>query len=127
MLSLPHGRIFLAIGWLLIGLIIYGSLASSVPSPGVQVNDKVQHFTCYFLLTLWFSGLYPRQQHWILGLCFVLLGAILEVLQGAFTQVRMMDVRDLAANTAGIAAAFVLAGFGIANWARRVEAWWTRP
>jgi hypothetical protein len=75
---------------------------------------------------VWFSGLYSRQRHWILALGFLLLGAILEVMQGTFTAVRAMDLHDLGANSAGIVVGFVLAGFGLANWAWRLEAWLTR-
>ena len=126
MLSLPHARIWLIIGWLLIGLIVAGSLIPHVPTLGLEVSDKFQHFGGYFLLMFWFSGLYERKQHWLLAVAFFLMGVALELLQGAFTDTRDMDVRDALANGAGVATAFVLAPFGIASWTRWVEAFWTR-
>ena len=126
MLSLPHARIWLVIGWLLITLIVVGSLLPHVPSFGVGVSDKFQHFGGYFLLMSWFSGLYERRQHWKLALAFFLMGCAIEILQGTFTDTRDMDVRDALANGTGILAAFILARIGLANWTRRVEGLWTR-
>lgn len=125
MLSLPHGRILLAIGWGLVLLTITGSLGPVMP--GAQsVSDKIIHFLGYFGLTLWFSGLYPRSRLWIIALGFLCMGAALEVLQGVLTANRQMDVYDLLTNTFGIAVATVLAGLGLSGWAVRVEAWLTR-
>jgi VanZ family protein len=126
MLSLPHARIWLIIGWLLIALIVAGSLIPHVPTLGLEVSDKFQHFGGYFLLMFWFSGLYERKQHWLLAVGFFLMGVALELLQGAFTDTRDMDVRDALANGAGVATAFVLAPLGIASWTRWVEGFWTR-
>jgi VanZ family protein len=127
MLSLPHGRILLVCGWALVAFTVYASLASHGPSfGGFSVSDKVQHAFGYFVLMIWFAGLYPRRQHWIVGVGLLLLGGLLEILQGTMTQVRDMDMRDMAANTAGILIGYGLAGFGLATWALRLEAWWTR-
>jgi VanZ family protein len=128
MLSLPHGRILLTIGWILVVMTVYVSLVARGPSMGglFHVSDKVQHAFAYFVLMVWFAGLYPRRQHWILGVGLFLLGGLLEVLQGTMTTTREMELRDLAANTSGILIGYGLAGFGLANWALRLESWWTR-
>jgi VanZ family protein len=126
MLPLPHGRILLAIGWALIAFIVYGSLTPGLPSLVTSFSDKLQHFLGYFLLMIWFAGLYPRRQHWLLALGFFVLGMVLELGQSALTTTRQMDASDVLANTAGIAAGYVFAGFGLANWARWIEAWLTR-
>ncbi len=125
MLPLPHGRWLLAIGWILILTVIVASLTPHLPAAVGKVNDKIQHFSCYLLLMLWFCGLYPRRQHWLLAVGFVLLGVVLEFLQGSLTLTRARDWHDAVANTSGIAAGFLLGGFGLANWARRLEAWLT--
>lgn len=121
MLSLPHGRILLVIGWILIAVTVYGSLAPVVPSLGVSLSDKVRHFSGYFVLMLWFSGLYPRERHLMLAVAFFLMGAALELMQGALTTTRDMDVWDMVMNTLGVATAFVCARLGLANWARRLD------
>ena len=121
MLSLPHGRILLVIGWILIAVTIYGSLAPDIASLGFRLGDKVRHFTGYFVLMLWFSGLYPRDRHLMLAVAFFLMGAALELLQGALTTARDMDIRDMVMNTLGVATAFLCARLGLANWARRLD------
>src|SRR5689334_16672405 len=125
MLSLPHARIWLILGWLLIVGIFAGSLMSQGPSLGIHVKDKIQHFGSYFILMSWFAGLYPRKHHWVLACIFIAMGGLIEILQGTLTTTREMDIRDFAANTAGVVSALLLARLGLANWARRVESWWT--
>jgi glycopeptide antibiotics resistance protein len=121
MLSLPHARTLLVIGWLLVALIIIESLVPAGLEVGVSLSDKVRHFAAYFVLMLYFSGLYPRERHLLLALAFFLLSACLEVLQGTFTTTRHMDAVDLVANSLGIALAFVAARLGLAEWARRLD------
>ncbi len=121
MLSLPHGRALLVIGWLLIALIIVGSLAPAGLALGLGVPDKVRHFLGYLALMLYFAGLYPRERHALLAFAFVLMGAALELLQGTLTTTRDMEFGDFATNTLGIAVAFLLARLGLANWARRID------
>ncbi|HKE44249.1 MAG TPA: hypothetical protein VKB41_06890 [Steroidobacteraceae bacterium] len=126
MLSLPHARTWLVIGWLLIAGVVVGSLIPNVPTFGLGISDKVEHFSSYLLLMLWFSGLYERKRHGWLAVAFFLMGAALELLQGALTTTREMDIKDALTNGAGVATGFVLAGFGLANWTRRIENAWTR-
>ncbi|HEY7377578.1 MAG TPA: VanZ family protein [Steroidobacteraceae bacterium] len=126
MLSLPHARIWLTLGWLLIAGVVIGELLPGVPSLGLKISDKLEHFASYMVLMLWFSGLYERKRHALLALAFFLMGCALELLQGAFTDTRDMDIKDALANGAGIVAGFVLAGFGVANWTRLIEKFWTR-
>lgn len=121
MLSLPHGRALLVIGWVLIVLTVVGSLAPAGPALELSISDKVRHFAGYFVLMLYFAGLYPRERHGLLAVAFFLMGAALELLQGALTVARHMDVRDIAMNTGGIAAAFLLARLGLGDWARRLD------
>lgn len=123
MLSLPHGRLFLVIGWLLVLLTIAGSLSPVMPRVGISPGDKVMHFLAYFSLTIWFAGLYPRKRLWMIALAFFLMGAALEMLQGALTATRDMDVVDLGVNTLGIVMACVFGLLGLSAWAIRLEAW----
>lgn len=121
MLSLPHGRVLLGIGWLLILLVVVGSLAPAGPVLDLSISDKARHFLCYLVLMLYFTGLYPRERHGLLAVAFFLMGVALELLQGALTATRHMDLRDVALNTGGIAAAFLLARLGLADWARKLD------
>ncbi len=121
MLSLPHGRALLVIGWLLVVIIVVGSLLPEAIGIGLDVSDKLRHFAGYFVLMLYFAGLYPRERHWLLALAFFLMGAALELLQGTLTATRAMEFGDLAVNTLGVASAFLLARLGLGDWARRLD------
>lgn len=121
MLPLRFGRAWLLVGWAGVIAAVLASLwPGGLPLP-MSVWDKIQHGIGYFLLTLWFAGLYPRRKYlWIALGCFAL-GLLIELLQGT-TTTRTMEVADLAANTTGIAAALVLAYALLGGWAARVEA-----
>ncbi len=126
MLSLPHGRTLLTVGWILVVCIVVGSLLPKVPRLNISEGDKVLHFLGYFGLTIWFAGLYPRRQLWIVALGAFSLGALLEVAQGTLTASRQMDLGDLLVNSAGIVGACVLALLGLSRWALRLESWLTK-
>jgi VanZ family protein len=126
MLALPHGRLLLALGWIFVVLVVAGSLGPPVTGAPFSISDKVQHFAAYFVLTLWFTGLYPRDRLLFVVLGFFCLGGLIELLQGLLTETRQMDVIDVAANSLGIAAATVVAALGLSSWALRLEAWWSR-
>jgi len=123
MLSLPHGRVLLIVGWLLVLATIAGSLTANLPKVGFDHSDKVLHLAVYFLLTLWFAGLYPLRRLWIIAIGFILLGGMLEILQGTVTRHREVDSGDFIANSIGVAAACLLAVLGLSRWALRLEAW----
>lgn len=126
MLSLPHKRTWLIVGWTLVLVIVVGSLIPHVPDLGAHVNDKVEHFSAYFGLTLWFCGLYVRREQWRVALTFFAMGGGLELAQGFFTTTRTMDWHDLLANSTGIVCALLLARLGLDGWARWIESWWIR-
>jgi len=126
MLSLPHGRVLLVVGWLLVLLTVAGSLLPTLPKVSGVPGDKVLHFVAYFGMTIWFAGLYPLRRLWIIAGGFVLLGGLLEILQGALLPHREISGYDFLANSAGIASACLLAVIGLSRWAVRLEAWVTR-
>jgi hypothetical protein len=120
MLPLRLGRVWLLVGWAGVIAAMVLSLWPGGVSLPVSVWDKAQHGLGYFLLTLWFAGLYPRRKYlWIALGCFAL-GIVIELLQGA-TNTRSMELADVAANTTGIVAALGLAYVLLGGWAARVE------
>lgn len=102
--SLYYRRLWLSVGWGLVVLIIYLSLTSHPPQPGVALpfGDKIGHALAYFTLMSWFAQLYPTPRHriFIMVGC-VLLGGSLEILQG-FGGIRVADWWDFLANTTGV-------------------------
>ncbi|HJS22165.1 MAG TPA: hypothetical protein VJ764_05870 [Steroidobacteraceae bacterium] len=121
MLALRHGRALLVIGWVLIATVVVGSLTPAGADFRFLLSDKVRHLSSYLILMVYFCGLYPRERHPMLALAFFLLGAMLEVLQGALTATRHMDLIDLTANTLGIVLGFVVARLGLAQWPRLID------
>lgn len=115
-------RIWTAAIVVLLAAIVAGSLTPQQVVPVEQFSDKLGHYLAYLALAVTVSGIATPQRLWrsMLG-CF-LLGASLEVAQAAFTVDRSAEWGDLAANTAGIATAWLIAGGGRAGWGLRTGA-----
>lgn len=123
MLPLRHPRVWLVLGWLLVLGVIVGSL---MPAPWVRevtprVSDKLMHFTAYFVLMIWFAGLYPRGKHVRVGAALLALGVALDILQGVATRTRSFELLDIAADAVGILAALLLSVLFLEGWCLRVE------
>lgn len=77
-------RAWVAAGIVLLGMIIWGSLAPSVPDlnlASVPQFDKLEHITAYLLLTAWFGAAYPKRWLWI-AIGFAIFGGAIEIAQG---------------------------------------------
>src|SRR5262245_56870857 len=104
MLPLRYPYVWLAFGWLLVIGVVVGSL---LPAPVISeitppFNDKVEHFSAYFAMMMWFGGLYPRAKHLSVAGALLFLGVSLDVLQGVATTTRTFDLLDIAADAVGI-------------------------
>jgi len=120
MLALRFKLFWAGIAWLGVALALILSLwPGGVPLP-VRLWDKAEHMAGYFILTLWFAGLYPRARFLQVGLGCFLLGVLIELLQG-FVPTRSMELSDLVANLTGIGAALALAYLVLGGWAAHVE------
>jgi VanZ family protein len=122
-LTLRYPYLWLSLGWLLVIVVIVGSL---LPGPVIQqitppVNDKIEHFTAYFAMMIWFAGLYPRAKHLRVAGALLFLGIALDVLQGTATTTRNFELLDIAADAVGIAAALGLAYWLLEGWCQRLE------
>lgn len=126
MLPLRYPWIWLALGWALVAGVCLGSLMPGPSVPDIGISDKLQHAGSYFLLMVWFAGLYPRARHVWIALVLFGLGLSLDVVQGG-TASRTFDLRDVAANAAGILAALGLSFFVLEGWIQRMERWITSP
>jgi VanZ family protein len=122
-LLLRHPWFWLGLGWALIIAAVIVSLLPGQSLPQTGVSDKVEHTVAYMLLTLWFTGVYPRSSYFKIGLGMFLLGVAIEIAQGAMPFGREADIRDVVANSLGIALGIGVAWMGIGGWAQRIEAW----
>jgi VanZ family protein len=123
MVPLRHRRVWFILSALLIVAVILGSL---LPGPAVDLPenfDKVEHWLSYFLLALWFTGLYPPSSYWKVAACLLGLGVAMEILQGVMALGRVPDALDMTANTLGIAVGIGLGLAATGGWARRIESW----
>jgi len=104
-----HQRLWLAGGWLLVGLVIYLSLIPHPPEPKYFPSaDKLGHVFAYCGLSLWFCQLYRTVASRMTTISALIgLGAGLEFIQG-WMGYRYFEVWDMAANTAGVMMGFLL-------------------
>lgn len=109
-------------GWLMIAGVVVGSLMPGHAIPKMVASDKLMHAGVYFLLMIWFAGLYRRSRHAFIALGLLALGLGLDLLQG-LTSTRSFDPADIAANAAGIFAAFLLSYLMLEGWCQRMERW----
>ena len=94
-------------------LVIYLSLAQTADLMGaIKVSDKSLHSFAYFGLSIsWLFAI--RKSHsdikwkFLIGFAMLLLGILLEYLQGSVTDYRTTDYLDVIANTIGIIIAMV--------------------
>ncbi len=104
-----HG-VWLALGWSMVAALVWLSLAP--PSDGMSlINDKLAHAIAYFSLMTWFGQLHAGLAR--VALALLMLGALLEILQG-MTGYRDMSLADLAADAIGIGLGWIAA----ARWPR---------
>ena len=122
LLALRHPRLWLVSGWILVVLAVIASIMPLTEMPKVGVNDKVEHVVAYAVLALWFAGIYPKSRYPMIGVALLIMGIVIEGLQGAMNLGRQADLRDVYANTIGIVTGLLLALIWLGGWAQRVEA-----
>lgn len=120
MLSLRYPWLWLALGWALVLFVVVGSLVPASVLRAITVSDKILHAGSYFLLMIWFAGLYKRNKHPWIALALLLLGIALDVLQ-LDTATRTFDLLDIAADAAGIALGLTLSMLLLEGWCQRLE------
>jgi VanZ family protein len=117
-------KVWLALGWFAVCVLIYESLTPSPPElPAFPFSDKVTHFLVYAWIMLWFGFIYsPGKKYLLLGLSLILLGVTLEGLQGAGGY-RSMEVSDASLNALGVFVGGLLARTRLSSallWAERL-------
>lgn len=101
--------LWLAAGWTLVGLVVVLSLAPIRVDAGVEYGDKLHHLAAYCILMIWFASLYATLRGRLrFAIGFVAMGIALEFMQG-WIGYRDFEVADMLANSAGVAAGWVLA------------------
>jgi VanZ family protein len=119
--DLKWKRSWFVLGWVAVILALVLNLMPERDLRAIHVNDKLEHITGYVLLTLWFCGIYPKTRYRVIAVMFAVMGALVEVLQGAMHWGRSEDIRDFYADCIGIAIGLALAWLGANQWPRWIE------
>ena len=99
------------IGWAWVALVWFLSLTSDPLEIdlGTTFNDKIGHVMAYAWLMFWFGNLYAcRQARNTYAVIFILMGILLEFLQGGLTDVRQFSYGDMLADGIGVAIGYLL-------------------
>lgn len=97
--------LWLAIGYSLVALVLYLSLTSDPPDPGLTFEyvDKVYHAIAYFTLMAWFAQIYHSNRYRnLIAVLFILMGVGVEYLQ-SLNPARYSEFDDMLANSFGVA------------------------
>jgi VanZ family protein len=122
-LPLRYPWVWAGLGWLLVIGVVVGSLLPGRMVPTVSLSDKIQHAGAYFLLMVWFAGLYRRKVHPIIAVVLLLLGVALDLLQGT-TKSRSFELNDIAADAVGILVGLALSFALFEGWCQWLERRW---
>ena len=89
-------------------------------------GDKLGHISSYLILMFWFGNIYygKRQRLW-LGITFITMGVLLEILQGVGGY-REFQFADMLANSVGVALGWSLARTRLSNCLLFIDAWFFR-
>jgi VanZ family protein len=120
LLPLRFPKVWSAVGWLLIVVVIVGSLMPGPAVASVGVNDKVMHAASYFVLMVWFAGFCRRGLYPAITVVLLALGLGLDLLQ-SLTETRQFDWHDVAMNGTGVIVGLFLSLLLVGGWCQRVE------
>jgi len=103
MKQLKYLRFWLILGWGMVSLVVILSLIRSPDVFGpLTPSDKLVHLLAYSILMLWFGCIYlSGRKYLILGLVLILIGILLEFLQG-MTSYRYFEYKDMIVNGLGV-------------------------
>lgn len=116
------------IGWLMVIAVVILTLMPKPPTPPVLSWDKSQHLVSYTLLMFWFAQAFVGRVQWV---CFfVLLGIVLECLQGLLGY-RQFDFADMFANSLGVLGGLLMASTPLGRLVKwldnRLACYWPNP
>ena len=120
--GLRYRPLWLAVGFGLVAVVIYLSLATEAPDPGRIEGVKSGHLAAYFVLMLWFSQIFRAWwQRLLIGVALTLMGIGLEYAQG-MTAHRTFAYADMWDNAFGVVLGLAEAFTPLGTTLQRVEA-----
>jgi VanZ family protein len=119
-------RLWQTVGVLLIGFVVYLSLAPYPIEVPVQHGDKYGHILAYATLMYWYAQIYPGQRtRMAWAATFVAMGIGLEFLQ-RLTDYRAFETADMLADALGVGVGWLGAPPRSPHALRYIEARWRR-
>lgn len=96
--------------------IIYLSLSdiSAFPKMNVTHEDKIYHFTAYFVLNfLWLLAFIRKSSKFfslfiLISLGIISFGIVIEITQELLTEIRVFDYYDILANSVGVIISYLM-------------------
>ncbi len=82
--------------------------------------DKWLHGITFFVLSIWFTGLYRKSAYWMVGSGLLLFGLAIEACQ-RMVGYRTADWLDVGADAAGIVLGLLIGLAGVGGWCLRIE------
>jgi VanZ family protein len=114
-------RLWLAIGWVLVLLVVYLSLVPAPPTIDIEQGDKYGHILAFGTLMIWFAQLYAQPAARVaVAVGFVALGIGIEFAQ-ELTTYRSFERADMMADTIGVALGWLAAPPRLPNFLVWVE------
>ncbi|MBI3188522.1 MAG: VanZ family protein [Gammaproteobacteria bacterium] len=107
--QLKYKKIWIILGLTMIAFVVFQTLTSSPVGSGLKISDKLMHIVGYFGMMGWFVQIFNKrmQQLW-LAAGFIILGVVLEFLQG-WGGIRHYELADMLANATGVILAWIFA------------------
>jgi hypothetical protein len=100
--KLHNGRLWRAIGFALVGVVIYLSLTPDPIGIPVEHGDKYGHVLAYATVMFWWAQIYPNGRVRLgLAAAFVTMAVALEFIQG-LTGYRSFEIGDMAVGALGV-------------------------
>jgi VanZ family protein len=104
-----HPALWISLGWILIAIIVYLSLAKVTINIPAENGDKYGHIAAYAAVMFWFMQIYEgTRSRLTVALSLLALGIGLEFVQ-AWTGYRSYERADMVADALGIAIGWVVA------------------
>lgn len=109
-------KIWLAIGFLLVGVVCFLTLTPSPLDMGnFPESDKIEHIIAYSTMMLWFGFIYLRGKRYMrVGIVFIAMGIALELIQGMLDY-RSFSYLDMGSNACGVMIGWLLARTRLAD------------
>jgi hypothetical protein len=119
--QLRYRRAWMAVGIAMLLAITIVCLMPSTALPQTGISDKSEHALAFGAVAFWFGSILMRYDVPWLAVLLVAFGALIEISQAAMGWGRSGDIKDLLADSVGIALGIGIAMTPLGRWARWVE------